>query len=245
MDNSGRRGAMLEERRKRRSTGSRLGELGERVTRAFSPAVRIEDEHEQDTDNNGYANGSPNELPWEDTLPRFPITRQGYDCAAVEEHISELERELGDLERELAETKSQESSRDEVATEIERIGEQTTAILVAAHDQAQQTTRLAQEQAERCVSDAAANAVAITEEANRRLHDIECETTCLRHEHARLVKEIHSLAGTIRSVADAAAGRVAPEAEKLSGHDVAARLTPEPERSPADEDPTMSVEPID
>ena len=68
---------------------------------------------------------------------------------------------LAELERELDELREPgEAPPTSITEEIERIGEQTASILVVAHDQAHETTRLAQEQAERCIADAAANAVA-------------------------------------------------------------------------------------
>ena len=33
---------------------------------------------------------------------RFTVVKQGYDCAAVDEHIAELEREMAELDHELA-----------------------------------------------------------------------------------------------------------------------------------------------
>ena len=46
---------------------------------------------------------------------------------------------------------------------------------MAAHEKAQETTQTAQSEADRCVADAAANALAITEDANRQLREIEGE----------------------------------------------------------------------
>ena len=71
---------------------------------------------------------------------RFPMAAFGYNRAAVDEHLAELERELTDL-------RAQRTPRPSITEELERIGEQTASILVVAHDQANETTRLAQEQA--------------------------------------------------------------------------------------------------
>jgi cell division septum initiation protein DivIVA len=148
-------------------------------------------------------------------VPRFAITRQGYDCAAVDEHIAELERELVDLDRELAELRARTSSGGEVAAEIQRIGEQTSKILLAAHDEAHETTCRAQEQADRCLADAAANAIAITEGANRKLREMEREKTSLARERSRLLEDIRGVASALSSVADDAADRFPAEPDAV------------------------------
>ncbi|MBV9050309.1 MAG: DivIVA domain-containing protein, partial [Solirubrobacterales bacterium] len=133
--------------------------------------------------------------------------RQGYDCEAVDEYVSDLEQELIELDRELAELRTRTSSSGEVQAEIERIGEQTSKILLAAHDQAQETTRRAQAEADRCISDAASNAVAITEDANRQLRQLEADKRSIRGERTRLLEDIRNLATALSSLAEDAAGR--------------------------------------
>ena len=63
-----------------------------------------------------------------------------------------------------------------IQEELERIGEETASILVVAHDKAHETTRMAQEQAERCISEATANAAAITAKAQAKLRELDAET---------------------------------------------------------------------
>ena len=58
-----------------------------------------------------------------------------------------------------------------------------------AHDQAHETTRLAQEKADRCVAEAEAHAEALTEEAKRRLNEIDGETDAVWRERARLLED--------------------------------------------------------
>jgi cell division septum initiation protein DivIVA len=150
----------------------------------------------------------PEPVPaWEGAPPRFPIARHGYDCAVVDGHVAELEREITELDSELVELRRRSPSDNEVATEIQRVGEQTSAILLAAHDKAQETTRRAQAEADRCVADAAANALKITEEANQKARRIESETVSLRQERARLLEDIRTLGTTLCSMADDGAAR--------------------------------------
>ena len=201
----------FEEPVKRRPQSSLLSDLGDRLARTFSVSERMQSPTQlnggsegPDTDERPSRSGPP-------TAPRFAIVRQGYECAAVEEYVAELEQELIDLDRELADLQARAPSGNKVAAELERIGEQTAAILLAAHDQAQETTRRAQAEADRCIADAASNAIAITEDANRQLRQLETDKTSLRGERARLLEDIRMLATALSSLADDASERFPSE----------------------------------
>jgi cell division septum initiation protein DivIVA len=140
---------------------------------------------------------------------RFPVAPFGYSRTAVDEHLSGLERELEKLRRKHAPAMS-------ITEELERIGEQTASILVVAHDKAHETTRLAQEQADRCVADAAANAVAITVKAKERLAELDGETDAVWRERERLLEDVRAVSGQLATLADDAAERF-PAAEPSAG----------------------------
>jgi cell division septum initiation protein DivIVA len=157
----------------------------------------------------GYAPVPAHDVP---PVARFPISRQGYDCDTVDAHVADLERELSELEQRLAQAEAQVPSRSEVAIEIERIGEQTSAILVAAHDEAQQTVRAAQSQAETVISDATSYAAALTEEAEIKVRRLETEAASLSDRRERLIDEMRTTARALTSLADEAATGSAPAA---------------------------------
>lgn len=189
--------------RRRAPAGSRFSD---RLTRAFSKLDPIQ-ANRQPVGDAGYPiydHLSPDE---EAVLPRFPITRQGYDCDAVDHHVAELEVELAELDREIGELRAHAVARTEVAVEIERIGEQTSAILVAAHDEAQETIRLARVQAATCIADAASYASALTEEANVQLRKVEADKLSISRERSRLMEDIRNTAAALSSVAETAAQR--------------------------------------
>jgi cell division septum initiation protein DivIVA len=188
---------------KRGSRGSRLPGPATRSFPTFDPTDPngdFEGELEYPIDSDPGSQGDQG-------AARFPIARNGYDCAFVDEHVAGLERELAELDRELAELRTRASSGTEVAAEIRRIGEQTSTILLEAHDKAQETTRDAQAQADRCIADAATNAIAITEDANRQLRQLEGDMTSLRRERERLLEDLRNLASALSSVAEQAADR--------------------------------------
>lgn len=147
---------------------------------------------------------------------RFPVAPLGYNRAAVDEHLADLERELAELGRELAELRAQRDGDAplSVTEELERIGEQTASILVVAHDKASETTRRAQEEAERCIADAAANAVAMTEKATRRLQEIDNETDAVWRERERLLEDIRAVSVALASLADQASDRFPAAADQ-------------------------------
>ena len=204
----------------RRTFSSRLADLGDRIARALPPPRRepeysfppqlLEQPEPYATEELRIRRIEAPVAVEDDILPRFPVTRQGYDCDAVDVHIAELEDELCELERQLDEARAQVPSRDAVATQIERVGAQTSAILVAAHDEAQETVRLARTHADTVIADAASYAAAFTEEATRTVQGLEERAASLSNDHGRLLGEIRSTAGALHALADDAAHRYSP-----------------------------------
>jgi cell division septum initiation protein DivIVA len=141
----------------------------------------------------------------EDESARFPLAPFGYNRAAVDEHVARLERELEQL-------RAKHAPMASITDELERIGEQTASILVVAHDKAHETTRLAQEQAERCVADAAANAVQITAEAKAKLRELDAETDAIWRERERLLEDVRVVSAALANLANQASERF-PAAE--------------------------------
>ena len=144
---------------------------------------------------------------WDEEPDRFPTVRHGYDREAVDQHVDALEQELAGL-------RDRAPSADAISAEITRIGEQTAAILQVAHNAAHETKRDAQAEADRCLADAAANALAITHEAQQRLRQLDSETDHVWRERARLIEDVRAVATALFSLADDAAGRFPPEHER-------------------------------
>jgi cell division septum initiation protein DivIVA len=224
-----RRSLALDRDAKRRGTGSRFGDLSDRLARTFTSGGR---EHKEDWEERGeqasYELRDEREAAWDQVVPRFPITRQGYEPAAVDAHIADLEQELNELDRELSELRANAPAEDQVAEEIQRVGEQTSAILLAAHDKAQQTTRQAKEQADKCLADAAANAIEMTKEANRKLHELETEKLLVWRERSRLLEDVNNLSKALSQLSAEAAKRF-PAEPKVTPLTAAASEPTEPE----------------
>jgi DivIVA domain-containing protein len=215
-----RSGMAYDEPVKRRSPGTWFADLGDKLARGFNPADRPPDDegeweyepYEEPEQPTAVADA----LPWEQDRKRFPTVLHGYDRDAVDAHLAALEREMDDL-------RAHRSPSPTVEEEIERLGEETSAILRVAHEQAAEITRRAQTQADRCVADAAANAVAMTEDAKRKLRQLDTETDAVWAERGRLIEDVRSVATSLFSLAEDAADRF-PEDGDRGGATVAAAV---------------------
>ena len=226
-------GATLE-RQKRRAPSSRLADLGDRLARSFSPSS-TEDHHELEDQTGAPWEANTEAHPpipydgnemWDEGAPSFPVVRSGYDRAAVDEYLAELEREIDEL-RAAGPTATTTTA---VSDEIKKLGEQTAAILQTAHQQASETTRKAQAEADKCLSDAAANAISMKEEAKQQLRHLDTETDAVWHERSRLIEDVRTVATALTSLANQATDRFPPEEERrlasrMSGP-VISRMTP-------------------
>jgi hypothetical protein len=198
-------GVTLDAPAKRRSAGSRFAQLGDRIARSFAarerskPPAPVWGDPEEDQST----------AQWEPLEPPFPMVRSGYDPAAVDEYIVELEQELEAL-------RARKPDQQAIAREIDRIGEQTAAILRVAHDKAAEVTRQAQAQADKTLADAASSALAITEGATRELREIDSETDSIWQERARLIDDVRNVATALFSLAEEAVERYPEEPAKAT-----------------------------
>jgi vacuolar-type H+-ATPase subunit H len=190
----------LERGESERSRGVSLAPVGQRVVN-FLRGPKLQDD--------GYAGEQPTGViedeRWsesEEVLPRFPMSRNGYHPAAVDSYVAELEQELAEVDRELAEVKAQSAPRDEVSIQIKRVGEQTSAVLIAANEQREEMLRTAREEADRQVADATAKATLITADGEAKLRDLESQYAATGRERDRLLDEIRSVSVALASLAD-------------------------------------------
>ncbi len=203
-------GMTLEPRAKRRPTGSRFAQLGDRIARSFATFERPKD-HAPVWAPAGDGDGPADDqatAQWEELQPPFPIVRHGYDTSTVDEYVLELEQELEQLR----------AGRPDkaIAQEIDRIGEQTASILRVAHDKATEVTRDAQAQADKMLADAAANVLAVTEGATEQLRALDSETDSIWHERSRLIEDVRSVATSLFALAEDAAERYPEEPAKAT-----------------------------
>lgn len=136
----------------------------------------------------------------EHILGRFPVVRHGYACPAVDEYIADLERDLSQADRELAELRGRAPAADEVTSELKRIGEQTSAVLIAAHEQRDEILRTAKEEAERCVAEAKARATQMAADSQAELRELEARKTETQRERDRIFNEIRTFSTALTAL---------------------------------------------
>jgi cell division septum initiation protein DivIVA len=149
-----------------------------------------------------------------DVLPRFALSRHGYDCPSVDEYVAQLEAELAALDQELVELRARTGPGGQVENEIKRIGEQTSTVLIAAHEQREEILRLARAEAERCVADARAEASAVAAQGEERLRELEAQTEAVGRERERLLEDVRTVSAALAAVAESAHDRVPTSSEQ-------------------------------
>jgi DivIVA domain-containing protein len=213
-------GATVDRPTKRKQTSSRLADLGDRIARTFTPTVDRTQTPGAPWDvatEAHYAVTDDVDAHWDDDASTFPVVRSGYDRDAVDAYLNELEQEIDEL-------RAHRNSDDAVSTEIKRIGEQAAAILQTAHQQAAETTRKAREEAEKCLADAAANAISMNDDAKSKLRDLDTETDAVWRERSRLIDDVRNVATALFSLAEEATERFPSEDDKRAAS--AARVQP-------------------
>jgi cell division septum initiation protein DivIVA len=178
--------------------------------------------HDQGSDESQPAGFAEQERwPQEEVLPRFPYARNGYHCATVDTYVAELEAELADVERELAELRARSGPRDEVTDQIKRVGEQTSAVLIAANEQREAMLRAAREEADQWVTDARARAALITSEGESRVRELRAERELVERERERLFEEVRNVSAALAALAGPPQGSIPPEArEEIAAADL-------------------------
>jgi DivIVA domain-containing protein len=200
-------GATLDKPATQRSAGNRFGDLGDRFARALGATERTYAAAPTSVPSREPGDVVDREqTPSAESLSRFRLAWRGYERAAVDEYVAQLERDLSAYQ-------AQSRSRRSVTEEIERIGDETTAILQVAHEQAEAVTRRAQAEADRCVAEARSHASAITDDAKRQLQSLDSETDSIWRERARLIADVNTLSDSLSSLARDAADRFPPEVD--------------------------------
>jgi len=211
-----RSGVSYDEPTKRRSPGTFFADLGDRLARGFNSFDRPQpgeaewepyDEVDQPTA------AVETMAPPEPSRKRFPTALHGYDRDAVEDYIDGLEHEIGQMAAKLS---AQRSPTSAIEAELARVGEETSAILRVAHEQAAEITRRARVEADRCVQDAAANAVAMTEDAKAKLRQLDSETDAVWAERVRLIEDVRNVATSLFSLAEDASDRFPEDSDRGS-----------------------------
>ena len=127
----------------------------------------------------------------------FPVVLRGYDRVAVDAYV----KRTSQLVAELAAARSPEAA---VRRAIERMGEQTSGILLCAHETAGRITARSRAEAEDRLEVARQEAAQIAAAAVQRLKDLDADTDRIWAERLRIVEDARELAGQLIELAQSA-----------------------------------------
>jgi cell division initiation protein len=157
-------------------------------------------------------------VPTEIRNASFPVSVRGYDRHAVNAYVLRVNRVIAELE-------VSRSPQAAVRHAVDRVSEQTKAILQEARESAEKITDTARDEAEQIIAQAQAEAAAqrqqaeeelaeLHSQAEERMRELQADTDTVWQQRDGLLEEIQGMAGRLQEAAREAAARVpAPETE--------------------------------
>ena len=140
----------------------------------------------------------------------FKPARRGYDRAAVDAYVTQLQHQIRALQLE------QQSPDAAVRSALERVGAQVGDLLKQAHDTADDIVAAGQREADDHREQAARHAAHVTAVAEQRVHELDLDTDRIWGERERMVADARDLARQLNRLADLAAERFPQDPD---GHD--------------------------
>lgn len=134
----------------------------------------------------------------------FPVVWRGYDTHSVDAYIVAVERCVAKFEERHSPTAA-------VQRALDRVGEQTSAILRQAERAAEETTTSSRVQADERLQRAEREAVATEQRAIERVRGLDDDIERLWQERQRLIDATKELAEQLRGVAADAEARFPPD----------------------------------
>jgi ElaB/YqjD/DUF883 family membrane-anchored ribosome-binding protein len=133
----------------------------------------------------------------------FPVAFRGYDREVVDAHLAALEEDVTELHA----TRSPQSA---VRRELERVGQETAAILQRAHEAADEVSRRSRTRADARLEEAERQAEQIRREAEARLKRIDKDTDDVWADRRRLLEDARAMGEALIRIADEALERFPP-----------------------------------
>jgi DivIVA domain-containing protein len=134
----------------------------------------------------------------------FETVWRGYDPAAVDRYVAAVERAVARFEERSSPTVA-------VRAALDRVGEQTSAILRQAEESAEQTTRTSRAQADDRLQRAEREAQELQAAAVARVRSLDDDIERLWQERQRLIDATKELSEQLRGVAADAEARFPPD----------------------------------
>src|SRR3954452_19196537 len=156
-----------------------------------------------------------------DDDPQFQIARRGYDKGEVEAYV----RRVTGIVRDLV---AMRSPREAIRQALERVGEETSAILRRAHETAEEITSTSRREAEERLESARQEAAQITAEGEARVAELDRDADRVWQERERILGDVDHLSAELQTIRSEADVRFPPD----PGTDPDARALPLGEAMP-------------
>jgi DivIVA domain-containing protein len=167
----------------------------------------------------------------------FPLAIRGYNTAAVDRYVAQVERAIARFEENREPTVA-------VRAALDRVGEQTTAILREAERSAEETTTASRAKADDRVQRAEREAAELWAAAQAKARSLDDDIERLWQERQRLIDATRELSERLRSTAEEAESRFPPEEAPTSVTKPATAAAALPkDDDPAEEHPTAPIVP--
>jgi DivIVA domain-containing protein len=127
----------------------------------------------------------------------FPLAVRGYDRAAVDRYVEQVNRVIAELEI----SRSPEAA---VKNAVAQVSEETRGILERAHETAEDITARSRARADERVQEAAREADRLRAEAEAHVRQLDSDTEAIWRERHRLIEDMREMAGQLAALADEA-----------------------------------------
>lgn len=155
----------------------------------------------------------------------FPLSLRGYNTHAVDRYVHRVERCIAQFEEHRLPTEA-------VRRALDRVGEQTSAILREAERSAEETTRASRAKADDRLQRAEREAAELWAAAQERARQLDEEVERLWQERQRLIDATRQLANRLHGTADEAEAVFPPEDAPDEPGGSPAQLRPRPRPAP-------------
>jgi vacuolar-type H+-ATPase subunit H len=152
----------------------------------------------------------------------FPVVFRGYDREVVDAHLAALEEDMHELHA----TRTPQAA---VRRELDRVGQETSAILQRAHESADEVSRRARTRADARIDEAGREAERIHREAEARLKQIDKDTDEVWAERRRLLEDVRATGEALIRTAEQALERFPPAEDGGPPVEAPPRRPPAPE----------------
>ena len=156
----------------------------------------------------------------------FPIVFRGYDREVVDAHLAAVEEDVIELHA----TRSPQSA---VRRELDRVGQETSAILQRAHEAADEVAARSRARADARVEEAEREAERIRRDAEQRTRQLDKDVDEIWAERRKLVEDARAVGEALIRLADEALDRFPPDDD--GGPPAEAAKPAPPPRAPSPE----------